>query len=138
MPPELWRARWLNCINDLTCLPLQQASWLDRTTSNPHWSFVEFMCKYFDDLILEEGYSYAIEEGWVSKEEVACIQHWHDLLDQYQAPNQNNHDRAAILADKQWQLIVQVGLEATQKLTCFLTPEEIEILTEETDYTNYL
>jgi len=40
---ELWRDRWLSCINELTSIELQRKSWLDKSNTNPHWTFVEFI-----------------------------------------------------------------------------------------------
>ena len=47
---DAWRQRWLSSFNELTSIELQQKSWLDRFNKNSHWSFVEFMCSYFDNL----------------------------------------------------------------------------------------
>lgn len=133
-----WRSRWLSCINELTDFPLQQAAWLDAQNTNPHWSFVEFMCKYFDDLGLEDYYQTEIKEGLVTAEEVAVILPWHLLLDQYQSPNNKDWDDKAVLEDPHWQSILQEGLKALPKLKPLLSPEEFAILTEKIDYRDYL
>jgi|GEM_PF-5637445 hypothetical protein len=57
---HLWIERWLGCINELTSLDFQKISWFNRTHTNPHWSFVEFMCSYFDDLAIDEYYEYQL------------------------------------------------------------------------------
>ena len=56
MNKVLWRENWLISINELTDYNLQKTSWLNKETKSPHWSYVEFMCSYFNDLTLENGY----------------------------------------------------------------------------------
>lgn len=135
MQKELWRNRWLSCINELTSLELQRESWLDKTNSNPHWSFVEFMCSYFDDLGIDNSYKYQLKEDWISKNEFEIIKMWHDLLDKYDPPTNDDYDVEAILEDKEWQLIVIEGQNAKSELSKSLSEEENQILIEEIDYT---
>lgn len=62
---KIWRIRWLDSLLELSDLKLQQR-WLDKTNLNPHWSYIEFCCCYFDDLNLTEGYDYWLQENIVS------------------------------------------------------------------------
>ena len=66
---EQWRSRWLSCLNELTSIELQKKSWVDKSNTNPHWSFVEFMCSYFDDLAIDNQYEYPLTENWITKNE---------------------------------------------------------------------
>jgi hypothetical protein len=138
MQKELWRNRWLSCINELTSLELQRKSWLDKSNTNPHWSFVEFMCSYFDDLVIDNNYKELLNEGWISKSEFEIIQSWHGLLDKYDSPNNEDYDLEAILADKKWQQIVKEGEKAKSELSRLLSKDENQILNEEIDYTKYM
>ncbi|AHW62337.1 hypothetical protein SAMN05444285_16211 [Draconibacterium orientale] len=138
MQKELWRNRWLSCINELTSLELQRKSWLDKSNTNPHWSFVEFMCSYFDDLVIDNNYKDLLNEGWISKREFEIIQSWHGLLDKYDSPNNEDHDVEAILADKKWQRIVEEGKKAKSELSRLLSKDENQILNEKIDYTKYM
>ena len=70
----LWRNRWLRCVNELTSFELQQKSWVDKSNTNPYWSFVEFMCSYFDDLGIDNQYDYQLKENWITKNEFEIIQ----------------------------------------------------------------
>jgi hypothetical protein len=137
MQRELWRNRWLSCINELTSLELQRKSWLDLTNTNPHWSFGEFMCSYFDDLGIDNNYEYQLNKGWISKSEFELIESWHKLLDRYNAPMKDDYDVEAILKDKEWQLIVEQGQKAKTELSKILSEDESKILNEEIDYTQY-
>jgi hypothetical protein len=130
---ELWRKRWLGSINELTSIELQRKSWMDRKTSNPHWSFVEFMCSYFDDLVIDNDYQEQLKESWISNSEFEIIKNWHNALSNYESPT-TDHDREAILEDENWQKIVGLGLEAKRKLSEHLENDELKILNERIDY----
>jgi hypothetical protein len=114
-----WRERWLGCINELTSLDLQKKSWLDRTHTNPHWSFVEFMCNYFDDLAIDDNYKYALDNGWVTRQKYEIIKDWHEALDKYNSPNEDDYDNEAILNDTKWLDILQTGINTKNKLADF-------------------
>ena len=131
---QLWRNRWLSCINELTSFDLQRKSWLDKSNTNPHWTFVEFMCSYFDDLGFENNYDNEIAEGLISEKEFESIRIWHELLDKYDSPTNDDYDVEAILADKEWQMIVETGRNAKNELSRLLCKEEYDILNEEIDY----
>ena len=135
---ELWRERWLGCINELTSLDLQKKSWLDRTNTNPHWSFVEFMCSYFDDLATEDNYKYQLDKGWVAKNEYEIIESWHIALDKYNSPKNDDYDNEAILNDPKWVEILQIGLTARDELTKTLNETERQSLNEEINYLQFI
>lgn len=131
---NLWRARWLGCINQLTSFDLQNKSWLDKTHSNPHWSFVEFMCSYFDDLAIDENYKYQLDQGWVTKKEFKLIEDWHIALDKYNSPKNDDYDNEAVLNDPKWIELLKNGVKARNKLAKTLNETERHFLTEEIDY----
>jgi hypothetical protein len=135
---NLWRERWLSCINELTSFELQKKSWLDKTQTNPHWSFVEFMCSYFDDLGIDDNYKYSLEKGWLTDHEFEIIKDWHEALDKYDAPKNDDHDLVEILNDPQWIDILQSGLTMKSKLASTLNETEKKILTEEINYLNFV
>jgi hypothetical protein len=137
MQKENWRKRWLSSINELTSIELQRKSWLDKENTNPHWSFVEFMCSYFDDLVIDDNYKYQIEKNWISKDEHLIISDWHSKLDKYEAPNKDDYNIVGILEDDNWLNIVEIGRAAKEKLVNQLTKDEKEILIETIDYTRY-
>lgn len=134
---NLWRERWLDCINELTSLDLQKKSWLDRTHTNPHWSFIEFMCGYFDDLAIDNNYKYQLDKGWVTKEEYEIIEDWHITLDKYSSPKNDDYDNEEILNDPKWIEISQIGLAMKNELTKTLNETERKFLNREIDYLKY-
>ena len=135
---SLWRERWLGCINELTSLDLQKKSWLDKTQTNPHWSFVEFMCSYFDDLGIDDNYKNPIDSGWLTDKEFEIIKDWHEALDKYDSPKNDDFDHAAILTDPKWLYILQSGLTMKNQLASVLNETEKKTLTEEINYLNFV
>lgn len=135
---NLWRERWLGCINELTSLDLQKKSWLDNTHTNPHWSFVEFMCSYFDDLAIDDNYKYPLDNGLVTRQEYEIIKEWHEALDKYDSPKNVDYDNEAILNDPKWIEILQTGINAKNKLVGLLNANERQLLTAEINYLKYI
>lgn len=134
----LWRERWLNCINQLTSFDLQKISWVDKTHKNLHWSFVEFICSYFDDLAIDDNYKWQLDKGWVTNKEFEIIENWHIALDNYKSPNNDDYDNEAILNDPIWKEILQIGIKARNELEKILNDTERQFLTEEIDYLKYI
>jgi len=129
---KLWRERWLSCINELTSLDLQRKSWLDNTHSNPHWTFVEFMCSYFDDLAIDENYKYQLDKDWVTNNEFEIIEDWHNALDKYNS-SKNDYDNEAILNDPEWLKILQIGVATRNNLAKILNDTEKQFLNDKID-----
>ena len=132
---EKWRKKWLSSINELTSLNLQMKSWLNDQNKNPHWSYVEFRCTYFDDLFLDEN---CLKLSWISDHEFNILKDWHKNLREYEAPKNNVYDHQAILKDSKWLDIVELGRKITNLLTNILTPnEEIILNQEKTSHTRH-
>ena len=47
-----WRWQWLSAIQAFADIELQRRRWTDPHERNPHYSFVECMCSYFDDAFM--------------------------------------------------------------------------------------
>ena len=128
MNKVLWRENWLISINELTDYNLQKISWLNKETKSPHWSFAEFMCSYFNDLTLENGYEEYLKIDWVTEKEYLVLKNWHNQLEKYKSPNENDWADDLILNDKNWIEIVKIGKTAKENLFIGLTENEKEIL----------
>ncbi len=131
---QLWRKNWLQSINELTSLDIQKKSWLDKHNTNPHWSFVEFMSCYFDELLFEEDYKEALEKGLVSKNEFEIVNPWHQELCNYNSPNNDDYNNLAILNDPNWLQIISLGLSMKNHLASFLNKKEKAYLLAKMDY----
>jgi hypothetical protein len=101
----LWRVRWKASIEELTSLEHQHETWLNAAKPSVYYSFVEFMCCYFDDLLCGLNYGQLVESGYVSEQEKAILIEWHNALDSYKSPQNNDYDDAAILNDPGWNRI---------------------------------
>ena len=112
----LWRVRWKASIEELTSLDHQRKTWLDVEKPSVHYTFVEFMCCYFDDLLCGMSYNQLVENGYVSEQEKATLLEWHNTLDRYNSPGNDDYDDAAILNDPEWIQIVALGAVAWEKL----------------------
>ncbi|MEP1489260.1 MAG: hypothetical protein ABJK28_12605 [Algibacter sp.] len=116
MTDETWRRRWIFMIIDLTNLEYQKKTWLAPNNTNPYYSFIEFMCSYFDDLDLSDGYDKHIKSSLVSKKEYESISKWHKLLSEYESPNNDDYNNEAILNDKKWVSIIDLGIKSIESL----------------------
>jgi hypothetical protein len=112
----LWRVRWKDSIEELTSLEHQRETWLDPAEPSVHYSFVEFMCCYFDDLLCGISYNQLVENGYVSEQEKTILIEWHTALDSYNSPQNDDYDDAAILNDPEWIRIAGLGAIAWKKL----------------------
>ena len=60
------RLSWLSCLNEFANIELQRRMWLDPANTNPHWSDVEIMCSYLDDVLVDRSYDTLVAQGLVS------------------------------------------------------------------------
>lgn len=129
---KFWRLRWLSSIQAFADPEVQSARWTDSNEGNPHFSFVECMCCYFDDADLNDQGAYArrTERGYVSDDEAEVLAEFHQLADGYSPPNGNDYDVEAILADPNWQAVVSTARLTQARLVVLLTdPNEVAALT---------
>ena len=128
MDKETWRKNWLNSINELTTLELQKNSWLNSENKNPHWSYIEFLSCYFDDLEISENYTDELNINLISQQEYEIIKDWHNRLNKYEEPNNDSYNHKLILEDSKWYEIVEIGKNAKRQLSQILNLQERELL----------
>ena len=116
MDKETWRRNWLLMIKDLINIEYQKRTWLDINNTNPYNSFIEFMCSYFDDLDLSDGYEKHIKSDFITKTEYKVIAEWHKWLSEYESPNNDDYDNKAVLNDKKWIEIIDLGKKSMKSL----------------------
>ena len=108
----LWRVRWKASVEELTSLEHQRKTWLDAEKLSVHYTYVEFMCCYFDDLLCGMSYNQLAENCSVSEQEKAVVIEWYTALDGYNSPRNDDYDDAAILDNHEWIRIVPLGAVA--------------------------
>lgn len=120
---KFWRLRWLSSLQAFVDPAVQSARWTDPNEGNPHFSFVECMCCYFDDADLRDQGAYArrIARGYVSEEEADVVAEFHQLADEYSPPKNDDYDVPAILTDPNWQAIVSTAQRTQVRLLDLLT-----------------
>ena len=125
-----WRQNWLESIAEFADLELQRRSWLGGNDYNsPYWSFVEWMCRYFDDYSLSSGYATFVADGLVSQEEADALREFHSAADAYKAPRGDSYNHSAILADPDWLHVVSLADAARLSLlTVIKEPSERKLL----------
>ena len=126
-----WRAQWLAAIREIADQGEQRATWLNPNSGNPHYSFVECMSGYFDDLSLngEEGYGGRLEEGLLTTDEVAAVAALHSILSSYSAPAADDYDHESILSDPAWWVVTAEARNTIERLRDLLgDPEELRTL----------
>lgn len=112
-----WRTRWLSSIQEFADHETQRRLWLDSKNTNPHFSFIEYFCCYFDDLNLSDGgYDWALSEGMLSADEVTAVAEFHQTADAYDSPT-DDYDQQAILADPKWTEVVAAAKRAQDALS---------------------
>lgn len=122
-----WRLNWLSSVQAFCDTDVQQSRWCDPQEPNPHYSFVECMCCYFDDAFVgeENAYLKLIERGHLTRDEASSVEEFHSLADAYQSPTQDDYDVKAILSDPAWHLVVSAAQNARHQLLRVLTePDE--------------
>ncbi len=124
-----WRRNWLDAIAYFEDVETQRRRWLDPTETNPHWSFVEIMCGYFDDCSLDLGYRYWIDKGHLTAEEAEAVSEFHSLADSYKAPN-GDYDRKSVLEDPNWHTVCEAARESASRLRVLLTDANEKALIE--------
>ena len=105
----LWRVRWKDSVEELTSLEHQRKTWLDAVKPSVHYTYVEFMCCYFDDLLCGMSYNQLMKNGYVSEQEKTIVIEWHTALDDYNSPRNDDYDDVAILNDPEWIRIATSG-----------------------------
>jgi hypothetical protein len=126
-----WRTNWLSSVQEFADDESQRRLWLDTTNTNPHFSFVEYLSSYFDDLDLSDvGYECALKQGLLSEAEVAAVSSFHKTAGAYNSPA-NDYDHEAILADPKWAEVVAAAKRAQAELLDLIDdPHERQLLME--------
>lgn len=125
---QYWRLHWLSSLQEFTDISVQTTRWVNPEETNPHYSFVECMCCYFDDADLaeQESYERRIAGGYLTPEEASAVAEFHLLADQYHSPGGDDYDTAAILSDPAWRKVVEAAQRAQARLLLLLT-DAIEV-----------
>ncbi|MDB5424543.1 MAG: hypothetical protein JWQ29_1959 [Phenylobacterium sp.] len=119
-----WRPRWLSSIQEFADIDIQRAKWLEPENTNRHWSFVEIMNCYFDDIGLSDaafGYEGWIEHGLITAAEAGAVAEFHAVASAYSSPRGDDYDNAGVLNDPKWLDVVNAAKSAQARLAELIT-----------------
>ena len=106
------RTTWFDALKAIADIEFQRERWLDRTNTNPSWSYVEFVCKYPDSAQLLDG----VNKGYLSPAEATVLQGFGEILSAHKSPNGNDYDHEAILSDPAWHAVARTANAALSQL----------------------
>jgi hypothetical protein len=113
------RCVWFSSIAEISDLDLQRRRWLDMTNTNPHWSYVEFVCSY---PALEQLVD-ARTRGWISTRQFDILVRLRQRILSHSAPGGDDYDNAAVLADPAWLEVVAEAARVRQELLSMVVNE---------------
>jgi hypothetical protein len=122
--PEEWsnlRRRWFGSVSEIADLEFQRRTWLSPPTPSPHWSYVEFCCKYPDQAQLQ----FALNRGHLKPAEFALLADLGKAISDHEAPKGDCYDHPAILRDAAWLAVVTLA-EATRKRLLAIATDPVE------------
>lgn len=121
---KIWRLRWLEMLFEFSHLEYQKGLWIEKKYENEVGWYSEDMCKYFDDLILDDDYQDQLKDNLISKAEFDAIKDFHFQLKNY---NEGDKTDDEILADPFWLKVVELGNKSWKELKKIIqNSEELE------------
>ena len=106
------RTIWFEALKEIGDLDLQRERWLDPNNTNPHWSYVEFVCCYPTPDQLMDG----SRKGYLSPAETIVLQDFGKILYAHKTPNEDDYDHKSILNDPAWHEVVVAAAATLQRL----------------------
>ena len=111
------RLRWFESLFELSHYEFQKKVWLEAGIENYVSDYTEAVCKYFDDLDLDNGLLKFSEEGFISETEASIFLKFHNEFQKYVSKtNKNNFSDAKILEDMEWINLTFLAKENWNKL----------------------
>jgi len=115
---EALRKWWFQVLSEIADPDLQRRTWLDLQNTNPHWSYVEFVCSYPNDEQLAD----ARNKGWLSPTEAEILEGFRRILEAHKAPNGRDWNNEAVLDDPAWHRVVEAAQKAKAELAAITQP----------------
>ncbi len=130
------RERWINSLFELANLEYQKRLW-NAEIENEVGDFTECVCKYFDDLNLDNGYAEYISDGIISKNDAEIVTKMHNEFRKYtERTEKRNLSDKKVLQDMEWKNFTALALETWNKLKTETESKELRnlMLELEKDY----
>lgn len=105
------RERWINSLFELAHPEFQIRLWTQADYENSIGDFSECVCKYFDDLNLDEGYSYFISNEVITETEYEFVNELHHKFNKYvNISNEEDLSDIEVISDPRWTEITNMAL----------------------------
>lgn len=126
------RLRWLESLYELSHLNFQRELWIEAKYPEVIGNFDEAICKYFDDLNLNQGYQNSSNSGIYEPTEQRAVSTFHQELCNYlDKPEKRTLSDTKVLKDPEWQQLSKLGLTAWNEIKLLLTePGELALAGE--------
>jgi hypothetical protein len=124
------RQRWLLSIFELSHLEYQKRLWIENSYLGFIGDSSEAFNQYFNDLNLENGYDYFLEESIVNQQEADIIKAYHKQLDLYCSKLEKRKlSDIEIVKDTEWINLTILALENWNRLKLSIVDKrEIEFM----------
>lgn len=110
------RKRWVSSLFELANFEYQKRLW-NAEIENEVGDFTECVCKYFDDLNLDNGYASFVSYGIISQKDVNIVTKMHAQFRNYiERPEKRNLTDKNVLKDIEWQIFTQLALSTWNRL----------------------
>ena len=107
------RLQLLESLFELSSIHLQTACWANPSSSNPHYSFIEFVASSPVNTV--EALTFQKQSGVVTDAEYETLVLLAQALTSYAPPNGDWHSEVAVLQDPSWRRVTAVAAEAMEK-----------------------
>ena len=122
------RERWINSLFELANLEYQKRLW-NAEIQNEIGDYTECVCKYFDDLNLDNGYAEYISDGIISKNDAEIVTKMHNEFRNYtERTEKRNLSDKKVLQDIEWKNFTELALETWNKLKIETESKELRNL----------
>lgn len=130
---KIIRERWLSSLFELANYEYQKRLW-NAEIENQVGNYTECVCKYFDDLDLNDGYANFISEGIISEKDANIVTNMHVEFRKYteRIEKQNLSDKK-VLKDIEWKNLTQTAFETWNRLKLETESKELKSLMIEYD-----
>jgi len=110
------RERWISSLFELANYEYQKRLW-SAEIENEVGDFTECVCKYFDDLDLDNGYESFVSDGIISERDASIVAKMHTEFRNYtERPEKRNLTDKKVLKDIEWQNFTQLALTTWNRL----------------------
>jgi len=129
------RERWVSSLFELANFEYQKRLW-NAQIENEVGDFTECVCKYFDDLNLDNGYANFVSDGIISEKDANIVAELHNEFRNYtERPEKQNLTDKNVLNDIEWKNFTQLALSTWHRLK--METESIELRNLMLDFEQY-